>query len=176
MTKDIETTIEKCNDEYEQRQSRRRKEEKENLAKMKAVLDEIRHAIMLAKEIELTSRKEFEDAIKRASEEEKQRLIDEAEEKMIPLRDEISQLKSDLSCVKTDCYSLKNANVELQEKEKKLDARATDLEGVLTLVREQLATEKMEKLSLQEKLQALVELSAGLKSQVSKLFESISPM
>ena len=176
MTKDIETTIEKCNDEYEQRQSRRRKEEKENLAKMKAVLDKSRHAIMLAMEKELTSWKEFEDAIKRALEEEKQRLIDEAEEKMIPLRDEISQLKSDLSRVKTDCYSLKNANVELKEKEKKLDARATDLEGVLTLVREQLATEKMEKLSLQEKLQALVELSAGLKSQVSKLFESISPM
>ena len=80
--KGIETTIKKCDDEYEQLKNRQRKEEKENLAKMKAVLDEIRHAIMLAKEKELTSRKEFEDAIKCASEEEKQRLIDEAEEKM----------------------------------------------------------------------------------------------
>ena len=100
----------------------------------------------------LTSWNEFE----RCNEEEKQRLIDEAEEKMISLRDEISQLKSDLSRVKSDCW-LKNANVELQEKEKKLEARATDLEGVLTLVRDQLATEKMEKLSLQEKIQSLEE-------------------
>ena len=124
-------------------------------------------------EQELSRRKEFEDGIKRASEEEKQQLIDEAEEKMISLRDEISQLKSDLC---RDCCSLKNVNVELQEKEKKLDARATALERVLTLVRDQLATVKMEKLSLQEKLQALVELNAVFKSQVSKLFESISPM
>ena len=137
--KGIETTIKEYNDEYEQLQSR-----------MKAVF-------MLAKEKLLISWKEFEDATKRASEEEKQRLIDEAEEKMISLRDEISQLKSDLSRVKFDCCSLKNANVELQEKEKKLEARATDLEGVLTLVRDQLATEKMEKLSLQEKIQSLEE-------------------
>ena len=39
--KGIETTIKEYNDEYEQLQSRQRKEEKEYLAKMKAVLDEI---------------------------------------------------------------------------------------------------------------------------------------
>jgi hypothetical protein len=63
----IETSIEKYNDKYEQLQSRQRKEEIENLAKMKALSDEIRHAIMLAKEKELTSRKEFEELDARAT-------------------------------------------------------------------------------------------------------------
>lgn len=117
-------------------------------------------------EQELSRQKEFEDGIKRASEEEKQQLIDEAEEKMTSLHYEISQLKSDLSRVETECYSMKDANVELQEKQTKMDARAIDLEGVLTLMRDQLATEKVEKLSLQEQLQALEVQSAAFKSQV----------
>jgi hypothetical protein len=59
--KGIETTIKKCDDEYEQLKNRQRKEEKENLAKMKAASDEIRHAYMLAKENEAQKKQLFHD-------------------------------------------------------------------------------------------------------------------
>jgi len=112
---------------------------------------ELESARMLAKEHVATLEVSFETERQNAAHE---------------LSKKISQLKSDLSRVETDCYSMKDANVELQEKQTKLDARATDLEGVLNLTRDQLATEKMEKLSLQEKLQALEKQSAVFKSQV----------
>ena len=59
--KGIETTIKKCDDEYEQLKNRQRKEEKENLAKMKAASDEIRHACMLVKENEAQKKQLFND-------------------------------------------------------------------------------------------------------------------
>ena len=59
--KGIETTIQKCDDEYEQLKNRQRKEEKENLAKMKAASDEIRHACMLVKENEAQKKQLFND-------------------------------------------------------------------------------------------------------------------
>ena len=59
--KGIETTIKKCDDEYEQLKNRQRKEETENLAKMKAASDEIRHACMLVKENEAQKKQLFND-------------------------------------------------------------------------------------------------------------------
>jgi len=99
--KGIETTIKEYNDEYEQLISRQRKEEKEYLAKMKAVSDEIRHAIMLVKEKFLTIC---------ASEEEKQRLIDEAEEKMILHTTKLMELQDHVEKAKAE-YDARNEDM-----------------------------------------------------------------
>ena len=55
--KGIESTIKRYDDEYEELQLRQQKEERENQAKLKAVSDEIRHAIILAKENEAQKKK-----------------------------------------------------------------------------------------------------------------------
>ena len=117
-------------------------------------------------ELELNRRKEAEDAIRRAAEEEKQILLDEAEEKMMSLRYEISQLKSDLSRVESDCYSVRDENIDLQDKIKRLETRATDFERTATLMTGELSQELNEKKILQEKLDALEAQSASFKSQV----------
>lgn len=57
----IESTIKKHDDEYEELQVRQRKEERENFAKLKAVSDEIRHAVMLAKEYDAKKKQLFND-------------------------------------------------------------------------------------------------------------------
>ena len=57
----IESTIKKHDDEYEELQVRQRKEERENVAMLKAVSDEIRHAVMLAKEYDAKKKQLFND-------------------------------------------------------------------------------------------------------------------
>jgi len=117
-------------------------------------------------ELELNRRKDIEDEIKKAAEEEKQLLIDEAESKMNSLRDEISQLKSDLSRVESDCYNMKDENADLHDKIKKVEAKLIDSEDIATSMREELNREQNERAQLQEKLHKLEEESAAFKSQV----------
>jgi chromosome segregation ATPase len=117
-------------------------------------------------EHELSRRKEVEDAIKLAAEEEKQLLMVEAEDKMISLRDEISQLKSDLSRVESDCYRMKDENADLHDTIKMVESRATDSERVVSSIRDELFREQSEKTCLQERLGALEEQSAAFKTQV----------
>ena len=59
--KDIESTIKKLDAEYEQLQIRQQKEEKDNMAKMKAVTDEIRRSLSLAKEYEAHKKNRLEE-------------------------------------------------------------------------------------------------------------------
>lgn len=59
--KGIESEIKKYDNVYKELQDRQRKEERENLAKMKAVSDEIRHAYTLAKEDEAKKIQLFND-------------------------------------------------------------------------------------------------------------------
>ena len=117
-------------------------------------------------EQELNRRKVVEDDTKRAAEEEKQQLMDEAEEKMISLRDEISQLKSDLSRVESDCYNMKDVNTDLQDKITRLEAKAADSDSIVTSISDELNKERNEKNDLQEQLNALEEQSSAFKAQV----------
>jgi chromosome segregation ATPase len=117
-------------------------------------------------ERELSRRKEVEDEIKRATEEEKQLLMDEAEDKMISLRDEISQLKSDLSRVESECYSRKDENADLLDKIARVESRAADSESLVTSIRDELSKEQTEKICVQKKLRSLEEQSAAFKLQV----------
>lgn len=59
--KGIESEIKKYDNEYEELKDRQREEERENLAKMKAVLDEIRHAYTLAKDNDGKKKQLFND-------------------------------------------------------------------------------------------------------------------
>ena len=59
--KGVESTIKKLDAEYEQLQARQQKEEKENMAKIKAVTDELRRAFTLAKEYEAHKKKLLDD-------------------------------------------------------------------------------------------------------------------
>ena len=117
-------------------------------------------------EQELNRRRDVEDEIEKAAEEEKQLLIDEAENKMISLRDEISQLKSDLSRVESDCYNMKDENEDLHDKIKRVEAKAGDSESIVTSINDELSREQDEKNELQERLDGLEEQSAAFKSQV----------
>lgn len=57
----IESTIAKYDSEYKQLQLVQQKQEKENMTKKKAVADEIRRALTLAKEYEDTKKKQLSE-------------------------------------------------------------------------------------------------------------------
>jgi hypothetical protein len=70
--KGVESTIMELDAEYEQLKLRQQREEKENMAKLKAVTDEIRRAFILAKEYEAHKKKrldEMNDYIRQKQEE-----------------------------------------------------------------------------------------------------------
>ena len=123
-------------------------------------------------EHELKKRKEFEDGLKKAAEEEKQLLVEEAEERMVTLRDKISQLQSDLSRAESECYSMKDENDDLRDRYERAEVKAADTESIVTSMTDELRREQEQKSALENEVARLKEESNAFKSQVFAAKES----
>lgn len=117
-------------------------------------------------EQEINRRSETEANIKRSAEDERLQLIEEAEQKMDSLREEIRQLKSDLSRVESDCFDAKSENTDMKDIINRLEAKASDSDSIVTSISDELKREQLDKKKLLERLNQLEDDSEAFKQQV----------
>ena len=116
-------------------------------------------------EAELQNRKEFEDELLLAADEDKNNIINEAEEKIVGLREQISLLRSDLSRVESELYTTKDENEDLRDQSQRAESKIRDTESKVVAINKELDQERETKRTLQQELDQLHREAHSFKSQ-----------
>ena len=116
-------------------------------------------------EAELRHRKEFEDELLLAADEDKNNVINEAEEKIVGLREQISVLRSDLSRVESELYTIKDENEDLRDQSQRAESKVRDTECKIIAINKELDQERETKRTLQQELDQLHKEADSFKSQ-----------